>query len=232
MQKEHQGKRSIIAAALIAALVVAVSVGGAIVGRHADADPAIRTSHAHMGHEIGAPASLEFHDGMRQLWEDHVTWTRLFIVSFVHDLPDLDATTGRLLRNQVDIGDAIKPYYGEAAGERLTTLLSEHITTAASLLGAAKHGDQDAFRVANDAWYRNARQISRFLHRANPVNWPLREMNTMMRDHLDLTLAEAVARLEGDYGREIAGYDAVHAEILQMADMLSDGIVQQFPEKF
>ena len=232
MPKEHHRRGSIIAAVLAAALVAAVSVGGVLASTSADADPAIGTSHAHIDHEIGTPASLEFHDAMRQLWEDHVTWTRLFIVSFVHDLPDLDATTGRLLRNQVDIGDAIKPYYGEPAGERLTTLLSEHITTAATLLGAARDGDQDAFQVANGAWYRNARQISRFLHRANPVNWPLKEMNTMMRDHLDLTLAEAVARLEGDYEREIAGYDAVHAEILQMADMLSDGIIRQFPEKF
>ena len=106
---------------------------------------------------------------MRQLWEDHVTWTRLFIVTFVHDLPDLDATTDRLLRNQVDLGDAIKPFYGVAAGERLTELLTEHITTAATLLQAAKANDPQAFEDANDAWYRNGRQIARFLHEANPT---------------------------------------------------------------
>ena len=43
---------------------------------------------------------LAFHDGMRKLWEDHITWTRLFIVSAVSDLPDKDATTQRLLQNQ------------------------------------------------------------------------------------------------------------------------------------
>lgn len=45
-----------------------------------------------------------FHDAMRKLWEDHVTWTRLAIVSFAGDLPDLPATQRRLLRNQTDIG--------------------------------------------------------------------------------------------------------------------------------
>ena len=53
----------------------------------------------------------------------------------------------------------------------------------------------------------------------------------MMKDHLDLTLNEAVARLQGRYADDIAAYDAVHAEILSMADMLSDGITAQFPSK-
>ena len=49
---------------------------------------------------------------MRKLWEDHITWTRLFIVSALSDLPDKGATTDRLRRNPVDIGNAIKPFYG------------------------------------------------------------------------------------------------------------------------
>lgn len=173
-----------------------------------------------------------FHDGMRKLWEDHVTWTRMFIVSFAADLPDLGPTTDRLLQNQVDIGDAIKPFYGEAAGDRLTELLTDHITTAADLLAAAKAGDGVAFAESHDAWYRNGRQIARFLHRANPDNWSRDDLKAMMKDHLDLTLAEASHRLGGDYAQDIVDYDAVHLEILHMADMLSRGIIRQFPGSF
>ena len=102
------------------------------------------------GHGLSAK-QLAFHDAMRKLWEDHVTWTRLFIVSFAADLPDLEQTTNRLLQNQVDIGDAIKPFYGKAAARQLTDLLTTHITTAATLLQAAKDGDTDAFNEAKDA---------------------------------------------------------------------------------
>jgi hypothetical protein len=100
------------------------------------------------------------------------------------------------------------------------------------LLTAAKAGDTAAFDEAHQAWYRNGRQIARFLHRANPENWPLRDLRSMMKEHLDLTLAEAADRLAGKFRRDIADYDAVHVEILHMADMLSRGIVQQFPGKF
>jgi hypothetical protein len=191
---------------------------------------------------IAAPATQSavgnraaFHDAMRKLWEDHITWTRLFIVSFATELstlPDLGPTTDRLLQNQIDIGNAVKPFYGAAAGDRLTALLREHILGAATLLAAAKAGDAAATKTASDAWYANANEIAAFLNAANPRNWPLADLQAMMKSHLDLTLAEAVARLQGRYADDIAAYDRVHAEILQMADMLSDGITAQFPQDF
>jgi len=173
-----------------------------------------------------------FHDGMRQLWEDHIVWTREFIVSFAAGAPDIPAVTDRLLRNQDDIGDAIKPFYGEAAGEQLSGLLREHILGAAALLNAAKAGNADAVAAASAAWYANADEIAEFLAAANPKQWPVDEMKAMMKDHLDLTLSEAVNRLRGNYADDIAAYDQIHVQILHMADMLSDGIMAQFPSKF
>jgi hypothetical protein len=208
-----------------AALALALAVGHAAQG-HSDAhaDAAKRS----------APSAKQvaLHDEMRRLWEDHITWTRLFIVSASADLPDKQATTERLLRNQQDIGDAIKPFYGRAAGERLTSLLTEHILVAADLLGAAKAGDQAAVERHSRIWYRNGKEIVDFLHKANPRHWARNEMRTMMRDHLDLTLAEAVAHLTLDHRADIRMYDRIHRQILSMADMLSDGIAAQFPNRF
>lgn len=173
-----------------------------------------------------------FHDAMRKLWEDHITWTRLVIIGVFEDLPDLDPSVQRLLQNQVDIGDAIKPFYGEQAGEQLTALLTDHILIAAEILQAAKNGDTAAMENAIDRWYANADDIAEFLHAANPKHWPLEEMKHMMREHLDLTLEEAVAYLNGDYDGSIAAYDLIHLQALEMADMLSTGIIKQFPNKF
>lgn len=172
------------------------------------------------------------HDAMRKLWEDHITWTRIFIISAAADLPDKDAATQRLLQNQVDIGNAIKPYYGAAAGDQLTALLKDHIVIAADVVTAAKANDQAKLSAANARWFANADQIAAFLAKANPKNWPEAEMRTMMHDHLNLTTKEAVARLHGDWPGDIAAYDSVHNQILQMADGLTMGIVKQFPEKF
>ena len=173
-----------------------------------------------------------FQDAMRKVWEDHITWTRLAIISFAHDLPDLPATQDRLLRNQVHIGDAIKPYYGDAAGEQLTALLKEHIVGAVALMTAAKAGDDALIKQRTDEWYVNGNEIADFLHEANPRNWSQESMREMMKGHLDQTLSEAVNRLTGNYADDVRDYDEIHEHILMMADSLSQGIIKQFPRRF
>lgn len=173
-----------------------------------------------------------FQDAMRKLWEDHVTWTRQYIVSAVAGMPDAPAAAERLLRNQADIGTAIKPFYGEAAGNQLTELLRQHILIAADLVTAARGGDTATVRTAVARWDGNAVQIADFLSAANPSSWPRETLRREMRHHLELTLRSAQARLRGDWAADIAAYDEIHQHILGMADVLSSGIVRQFPRQF
>ncbi|GIH04946.1 hypothetical protein Rhe02_30130 [Rhizocola hellebori] len=175
---------------------------------------------------------VAFHDDMRKLWEDHVTWTRLAIVTFADGAAGFDATAARLLANQADIGNAIKRFYGGAAGQQLTALLREHILTAVELLQAAKAGDTPAFEAARIRWYANANEISDFLSAANPRWWPRDTMRAAMRAHLDQTLAEAAHEIGGDHAASVADYEPIHAHILMMADLLSSGIMRQFPHLF
>jgi len=182
-----------------------------------------------MNHKISKSEQLRM--AMHKLWEDHIVWTRNVILNIMDDLPGTEQAVNRLLQNQDDIGNAVKPFYGEAGGKELTRLLREHITVAADLLKAAKASNNSAFDAANKKWFANADEISGFLSKANP-NWKLNDMKKMMNDHLTLTTEEAVARLKKDYVADVKAYDKVHEEILMMADMLTDGIIKQFPGKF
>lgn len=168
---------------------------------------------------------------MHKLWEDHITWTRNVILCLVDEVPGTDQAVKRLMQNQVDIGNAIKPYYGDDAGNKLTELLKAHIAISSDVVKAAKAGNKTALDEANKKWYANADQISEFLSMANP-NWALADMKMMMNDHLRLTTDEAVQRINKDYEADVVAYDRVHEEILKMSDMLANGIVKQFPDKF
>jgi hypothetical protein len=217
-------------AALIAATVGVVTY--ASTPTEAAEAPTSHNAHRNNRGVTRSPAAVKFRNQMRKLWEDHIVWTRQFIVSAVAELPDTDTAADRLLANQDDIGDAIKPYYGEEAGEALSALLRDHILIAADLLNAAKIGDSAGVEEANARWHENANEIADFLSAANPENWPQSEMREMMAGHLEWTLAEAVARLNADWDADVAAYDRVHRDILHMADMLSIGIIKQFPSKF
>ncbi len=169
---------------------------------------------------------------LRKLWEDHITWTRLAIISLETGAPDTNATVARLLQNQVDIGNAVKPFYGKRAGDELTKELRQHILIAADVIAAAKAGDGAKLADAQSRWLRNADTIAAVLHSVNPRYWKLAALKAEMHMHLDLTTQEAVARLQGNWAADVAAYDKVHLHILHMSDLLSSGIVKQFPARF
>ena len=179
-----------------------------------------------------ADSKSAFHDAMRNLWADHVAYTRLFIVSAAAGSADKDATTQRLLQNQTDIGNAVSAFYGQDAGNKLTALLKDHILIAASIVTAAKAGDNAKVASENQRWRANATDIARFLHGANPKHWPEATLQSAMFMHLDQTLSEASNQLKGNYAASIKDYDRAMSHMLMVADTLSDGIVKQFPSKF
>jgi hypothetical protein len=197
--------------ALLAALV-ALALSGGMNMAQAQGNPAMHHGHDH-GRATLTPKAVAFEMQMRKLWEDHITWTRLAIISLEGGTPDTDATVARLLQNQVDIGDAFEPYYGA--------------TTA-----AAKAGDATKLADAQARWTANADQIAAALHSVNPRFWGLDEMKDEMHMHLALTTQEAVAHLQGDWTGDVAAYDRVHLHILHMADLLSEGVIDQFPKRF
>ena len=193
-------------------------------------------AHAHVTRAADRPGisakQLAFRNEMRRLWEDHVVWTRMAVIGLTSGSADTQATVDRLLANQDDIGDAIEPFYGAAAGDALAKLLRSHILVAADVIAAAKAGDQAALADAQRRWEANADEIAAFLSRANPRQWKEGEVRAMMHEHLRLTTNEVVARLRQDWTGDVAAYDAIHGQILHMADMLSTGIVAQFPRRF
>jgi hypothetical protein len=171
---------------------------------------------------------------LRKLWSDHVIWTREYIIAAIRE-PEgtgaADAAAARLLRNQDDIGNAIVPYYGDEAGQKLTELLKEHIMIAVDLVADAKGGDNAKFATDDQRWTDNAAEIAGFLASANP-NWPQKDVMDLLALHLQLTKGEVTAALNGDWNGSVKAFDDIFNEIMVLADALNDGLVAQFPDRF
>ena len=176
-------------------------------------------------------SQLDLSDYLRGLWEQHVTWTRLTILSLVFDLPDIELVTNRLLRNPKDFDALLKLFYGNEKASTFADLFTKHLVIAAELIKAAKAGDTNAAADAEKRWYANADQIVDFLAGINPY-WAQEDWKSMLYKHLAMTKDEAVNMLTGKYLDSINGFDQIEEQALLMADMMTNGIVNQFPDVF
>lgn len=170
---------------------------------------------------------LEISNMNRRLWNEHVLWTRQFIIGTAFDLPDLPFVTQRLLQNPDDFAGELQPLYGKQTAAQFKQLFTAHLLIAAELVNAAKEGNAAEVERQRKLWYLNAEEIAKFLASINPF-WSEREWRELLFEHLRMTEDEAVFILTGQYEKSIKEYDAIQAEALKMADVMTSGIIRQF----
>ena len=168
---------------------------------------------------------------MNLVWEQHIMWTRMLLISIAENLKDLDATQTRLLQNPRDIADVFKQYYGIAVANKIQTLLTEHLTIGKDLIVAIKNNNQEEINRLSTRWYRNADDMAEAFSSINPF-YPKEEVRRMLYEHLRLTTDEVNNRIKGNYAEDIRACDMVQKEILRMSQFFVDGIVRQFNNLF
>lgn len=155
----------------------------------------------------------------------------MVVESVAFDLPDVQAVTNRLLQNPHDFEEVLVTFYGQNNAADFAELLTNHITIAGELFVAMKQDNVDAASDAERRWYENANQIAAFLANINP-NWSMDDWQDMLYDHLAMLKAQAEDIMAQNYGEAINIFADIEREALEMADVMTQGIVQQFPQYF
>lgn len=168
---------------------------------------------------------------MNLVWEQHIMWTRMLLISIAENLKDLNATQTRLLENPKDIADVFRRYYGNAVANKIQQLLTEHLVIGKDLIVALKNKNKEQAEKLNARWYQNADEMAEAFSSINPF-YPREEIRKMLYEHLRLTTSEVNNRLKGNYKEDISDYDMIQKEILNMSQFFVAGIVNQFPNLF
>lgn len=174
---------------------------------------------------------MKLSDQMNTLWEQHVFWTRLLLISIAENLSDLNQTKERLLRNPKDIANIYRVYYGDEVANEIERLLTEHLVIGANLITALKNKETNKATELNNIWYRNADDMAKAFSTINTY-YKEEELRQMLHHHLELTTQEVSERLNRNYAADIKAFDMVEKEALMMARYFTNGIFKQFPDRF
>ena len=168
---------------------------------------------------------------MRKLWVSNAIWMREYLVNTIEGDLSLDAASKRLAKSQDDIGRAFAPFYGAETGSKVTTLLRQHTSLMREMIEASTAKNSAKLTEADKRWRANADSITTLLSTVNPTNWPMATIQPVLAEGINLTVAETNARLKRDYNADVETFDTILAQSLRLADMISDGIIKQFPSK-
>lgn len=163
---------------------------------------------------------------LRLLWSQHVYWTRMFIISTVSVLDDLNEVTNRLLRNPKDFARLFSPVFGSKSAAKFDELLTEHLKIGGDLVNAAKNHESNKANELRKKWYENADEIAFFLQSLCNC-WDACKWKSMLYSHLEMTEKEAAMRIGGNYSADISIFDDIEAEAMSMADYMLCGIAQR-----
>src|SRR5581483_4066062 len=179
----------------------------------------------------GSPKIVATDAALRGLWHDHIFWVRNVVVAtLARHSAEAKAAEAQVVANAHAIANAIKPFYGDAAGEALFPLLAGHYGAVKSYLTATAAGDKKGQDKATDDLMANADQIATFLSGANP-NLPKDTVLGLLQAHGAHHIAQIQELKAGQYDAEAKNWGEMEAHMDVIADALTGAIAKQFPDK-
>ncbi len=179
------------------------------------------------GTGTGAQDEMNLNNDMRKSWMQHLYWARMLMTSLFEELEDLDAVEARTMRTPEDIAEAFVRFYPRSQMEQLTRLLSEHTELTQQMMTAMKNGDMQRVDQLERLWYQNAEKLAALLSSINK-EYSYEELIQALGRHLDMLKRQMAASLEGNHEEEVRIFDESENQMMELADYLTEGLLQQF----
>ncbi len=169
---------------------------------------------------------------LRDLWVGHIFWVRSVAdARSASNTARALASQQQVVTNARAIADAIEPYYGEAASDRLFELLAGHWGAISDYIEATLDSDNSGEKAAASRLTANAGDIAAFLAAAND-NWPVDTLRGLLTAHGAHHVQQIEQLVAKQYEQEAITWTAMKDHMYVIADALATGIAAQFPEKF
>lgn len=182
--------------------------------------------------ELKNSRAINFRIEERKMWSDYSRYLREYVLSIANETEDESLILEKLLKNQEKIALCFKPYYGNYNSNTLAELFKEQIYITSKMLHGTKNNNNNKeLEESNKLWTENAEKTARFLHGINEL-WKLDLLQEILNKHLNLLCFQMNSRINGQWDKDIKAYDDDYDHIIMFSDLISDGIIKEFPNKF
>ncbi len=190
---------------------------------------------AHEWHSETAPhpvTATDLQAVLRDEWSRHLFWIRNVVLDNAkNDRRSRDFAEKAVAANARDIARTFTPFYGEAASERLYTLLTEHYGAVKAYSQATVAEDKRQQDAAKAQLALNIDEIAAFFSGINP-HLSKDAVRGLFATHVDHHVAQITKFQDSDYAGEEETWPAMEHHIYVIADALTAAVVKQFPTKF
>lgn len=185
--------------------------------------------------------TMLFRMDSRTLWAKYVWGLLNYGISLNNMIPGTNQVERRLARNSYALGEFLAPYYGVNAADRFGTLLNSFCKIGVEVIDAVKDGR--GITGTEELWALSIDEISSFLHELNPNSWPKTLIAEYFENMAKFWINEIMSRAEEDWGANEIAIDNLNKLVItglgtnggtfgSLADLISRGIIAQFPMKF
>ncbi len=180
---------------------------------------------------IDNEATNELKDIMKKAWLQKGFWTHILLVSVIEQLKDENEVTKRIMENPLDLESIYSRYYDSTVDVRISELFKQHLDIVKKYIESLVYKNEEEANRLSQQLYSNADDVAYFISAINPYI-DQKKLKNMLYEHIDLIKKQIAARIDGDYTSEIAIYDLGEQQAVELANELSNAIIQQFPDKF
>lgn len=181
--------------------------------------------------ELKNSKAINFRIEERKMWSDYSRYLREYVLSVANETEDESLILEKLIQNQEKIALSLKPYYGNYNSNKLSELLKEQIYITSKILHETKNNNNKDVEQINKLKNENSEKIARFLYGINEL-WKIDLLEEILNKHLNLVCNQINSRINGQWERDIKAYDDDYDHIIMFSDLISDGIIKEFPNKF
>ena len=187
--------------------------------------------------------TMTFRMDSRTLWTRYALGMVNYSVSDFGNLASTNNIKNSMARNAAGIGTFFTPYYGYTSGSKISSLLDALCINGIKVVEAIKSGKTD-IDVYMDIWDKQSRSLAEYFNKINPNNYPTDLLAEMFTTLTKYWADDFLARYNEDFAADAVALDNIlkvgvtgvpdhaRAGYSSIADILSRGIIAQFPLSF